>query len=292
MSAPARQASYSLLYAEPARAGPAGTTAWVTRAANFAVAYSRVEVGDVLAREGPLQPDEYMLLVPPGVTVEIEAGDARETLAGGALAIVPPGASRVTARTSGFVVRIVSAAATDIVSDAGNAGSYVGARDDVAPLGDQGAPVGGYRLRCYRFADYDAETEGKPFLLFRSQYLMANVFKPFVRPRDTSRLSPHHHDDFEQCSLGLSGQWVHRLRYPWSTDLGDWREDESLEMDSPSMLIIPARVIHTTYVTSQDGGWLLDIFAPPRADFLGKPGLVLNADEYAAWPPADTGVTA
>lgn len=288
MTAAARHATDCLLYDEPAQAGAAGEASWVMRAANFAVAYSRVSAGDVLARDD--QPDEYMLLVPPAMSVEIGAGSDRKTLDGGALAIVPPGASRVTAQRDGYLVRIVSARAADIVAEARNADAYAEGADEVAPLGDEAPPVDGYRLRSHRFADYEERTAGKPFLLFRSQYLMANVFKPFVRPRDTTKLSPHHHDDFEQCSLALSGEWVHALRYPWGPNAASWRPDERRAMGSPSMLVIPSRVIHTTYVTSADGGWLIDIFAPPRADFLATPGLVLNAADYAA--PADLEVAA
>ena len=280
MAVTARRATDCLLYDMQPRGGAAGDAAWVMRAANFAVAYSHVRAGEVLARD--VQPDEYMLLVPPGMSATIEAGDDREILDGGGLAIVPPGRSRVTAKVDGYLVRIVSAAATDIVAEARNADAYRDDVDDVVPLGDEPPPVGGYRLRCHRFADYEVETAGKPFLLFRSQYLMANVFKPFVRPRDTTALSPHHHDDFEQCSLALSGDWVHALRYPWGPDLATWRPDEDRAMGSPSMLIIPPKVVHTTYVTSADGGWLLDIFAPPRSDFLARPGLVLNAADYPA----------
>lgn len=279
MPAAARRATDCLLYDAAPRAGAAGAAAWVMRAANFAVAYSRVAAGERLERVD--QPDEYMLIVPPGMTVSIDSGGEETRLVGGALAIVPPGPSRVTALTDGYLVLIVSHAAADIVEEARNADAYAGTIADVLPLGDGAAPVGGYRLRCHRFDDYAAQTADAPFLLFRSQHLMANIFKPFVRPRDTSRLSPHHHDDFEQCSLALTGTWTHALRYPWSADLADWRADEHRTMGSPSMLIIPPRVIHTTYVTSSDGGWLIDIFAPARSDFLAKPGLVLNAADYA-----------
>jgi hypothetical protein len=49
---------------------------------------------------------------------------------------------------------------------------------------------------------------------------------------------------------------------------------------SPSILVIPARVIHTTQDVGQGSTWLVDIFAPPRMDFSSKPGFVVNAAEY------------
>jgi hypothetical protein len=81
-------------------------------------------------------------------------------------------------------------------------------------------------------------------------------------------------------SLGLKGSFVHHLRYPWTPDKTRWRDDEHEHYDSPSILVIPARVIHTTQDVGQGSTWLVDIFAPPRMDFSSKPGFVLNAAEY------------
>ena len=68
---------------------------------------------------------------------------------------------------------------------------------------------------------------------------MINVLTKREAPRDTTKLSPHSHDDFEQASLLLEGQYVHHMRYPWTTDMADWREDEHLEVGSPSVIVIP-----------------------------------------------------
>jgi hypothetical protein len=81
--------------------------------------------------------------------------------------------------------------------------------------------------------------------------------------------------------LSLQGSFVHHLRYPWSPDKTRWREDEHERYEgSPSVLVIPARVIHTSQDVGQGTTWLVDIFAPPRIDFSLKPGFVLNAGEY------------
>ena len=75
---------------------------------------------------------------------------------------------------------------------------------------------------------------------------MINIFMPWSTRRDERKLSPHSHENFEQMSLGLKGSFVHHLRYPWASDKTRWRDDEHEYYDSPSVLVIPARVIHTT----------------------------------------------
>ncbi len=109
---------------------------------------------------------------------------------------------------------------------------------------------------------------------------MVNVFEPTTAPRDTAKLSPHSHADFEQGSLSLSGTVMHHLRTPWTPDMSTWRDDEHVEYRSPALLVIPANLVHTTAYAGGDPNWFIDVFSPPRVDFSEKPGWVRNADEY------------
>jgi len=272
-----RQASYGRFYNEPPQLDEGdGARTWLLRGANFVIAVSDVEPGAELARAD--NADEYMVLLPPetdaAISTDKESIDAR----GDSLTIVPPGKSSVRAKTAGRVVRIFSNRARDLGASASNAANYADGAPEVAPIIDWPQPEEGYRLRNYYLPNYsDPKFFGR---IFRSTNLMINVFDRKDVRRDPSKMSPHSHDDFEQASLTLEGSFVHHLRVPWTPNMALWREDEHVAFDSPSILVIPAKLVHTTQDVGSGRTWLVDIFAPPRIDFSRQPGLVRNADEY------------
>lgn len=273
---PVRLPTYGRYYQSPPRMMVPGARIWLTRGANFLIAYSEVEPGAVLRRDD--NPDEYMVLLAPEVNATIAAGKEMLEARGDSLIIVPPGPSIITVKTGGRLVRVFSNRATDLLQRADNAELYVDGAPECAPLKPWPDPVGGFKLRYYYLPNYyDPNRFG---CLFRSTNLMINVFERKTVRRDPSKMSPHSHDDFEQASLSLSGKFVHHLRVPWTPNMALWRDDEHVEFDSPSVLVIPARLIHTTQDVGEGETWLVDIFAPPRLDFSLKPGLVRNEAEY------------
>lgn len=276
MTNPARDATAGLHYEEPAITDlDAGAESWITRGANFVTVLSKVTAGVALKRSD--NPDEYMVLLPDcGAT--IEAGDDAIEAEADSLTIVPPGRSRVVPKGDGIVVRVFSSLAGDLAERAGNRAAYETHPADVAPLEAWPEPPAGYRLRNYRLAEH--VTEGSNMRVFRSRNLMVNVMTPRMVARDTSKLTPHSHADYEQASIAIGGTYVHHLRYPWTPDMACWREDQHLEMGSPSVLIIPPTVVHTSRNIGDQPGRLIDVFAPPRMDFSRRAGLVVNADEY------------
>jgi hypothetical protein len=277
MTLPAKPAHYARYYDEPANLTDAdGTRHWITRSANFAVVVTQAQAGAVLERAE--QPDEYMLLLPEQVGARIEADGQTVDSEGDSLTILPPGRSRVIVATPGWVYRVFSNRAADIIAAAGNAAQYADGAPHVAPFAAWPEPTAGWKLRHYKLADY-VRTENS-MRMFRSSNLMINIFVPQTKPRDMRNMTPHSHTDFEQGSLSLAGSYVHHLRFPWTPDMNTWREDDHGEVNSPSLIVIPPTVIHTTQAVGSDRTRLVDIFAPPRTDFSLKPGLVRNADEY------------
>ena len=275
-----RPATHARHYSEPPQKTDAdGTLHWITRAANFATVVSRAKEGAVLARDNA---DEYMVLLPPGMAATIEAGAERIESKGDSLIIVPPGESKIRVKNDGVVARVFSKRAEDITSSAGNASTYADGAPEVADLTPWPNPAGGFKLRHYDLGKTESpDPSPLKMRLFRSTNLMVNVFMPWQKRRDETKLSPHSHDDFEQISLGLQGGFVHHLRYPWAADKTRWREDEHARYDqSPSVLVIPARVLHTTQDIGVGMTWLVDVFGPPRMDFSSREGFVLNAADY------------
>ena len=262
-------------YASPAQQVAPDASTWLTRGANFVVAVSQVQAGCVLSRDN--HPDEYMVYLVNAPAV-IEAGGQRIEAKADSLSIVPPGASRITLTDAGQVVRVFSTRATDLADAATNAAVYANGAPDVAPLQAWPDPVGGFALRHYLLSEYTQA--GSNMRIFRSSNLMINIMTPRLVARDVRKLSPHTHADFEQGSLALAGNWVHHMRYPWAADMTTWKEDEHIEMGSPSLLVIPPKVLHTSRNVNDGGSSLVDIFAPPRMDFSLKPGMVCNAADY------------
>lgn len=269
----------------PQRREADGTPTWIARGANFVVAVSVID-GEALLGQDAI-PDESMLLLPASLSARITADGRTATADEEALAILPPGPAQIALRGSGTVVRIFSSAVTAFAALAANADAYAAPVADTARLSPWPDPEGGFRLRLYALRDHSHDVGfGR---LFRSTNLMVNIFHRSAAPRDMGQLSPHDHQDFEQGSLTLEGDFSHFLRTPWGRDQTQWRPDQRIDCSGCSLVVIPPRMIHTTS-WSGAGARLVDIFAPPRHDFSAKPGWVRNADDYPvpakAPPPA------
>jgi mannose-6-phosphate isomerase-like protein (cupin superfamily) len=263
---------------EPAETSARGSRTWLVRGQNFVLSYTTMVAGDELRR--PAGQDEYISIIPAQEgSFTYAAGSGQERVNGQAVIVVPPGESSITAIEDSDVVRLFDIRTADLAAAASNADDYAIAHPRVAPLEIWPEPADGYRLRVYPVGDIAPEA-GRFGRIFRTRTLMVNFMYPFEGPRDPAKLSPHHHDDFEQGSLAVAGDFDHHIRTPWTTDLNEWREDEHRSIGSPSVAIIPPPTIHTTRATGAGTNVLIDIFSPPREDFSDQPGWVLNAADY------------
>ncbi len=268
-------------YAQPAQERTAQSATWLTRGQNFVVAYSDARGPDSFARAQ--QPDEYVVLLPDADTrATVTAGDEVVAVNGFSLVVVPPGPSRVDLHGVGRLIRLFTVESADLATATGNATAYATHRPAIPPFEAWPSSPAGDRIRVYSL-DVPRE-EGRFGRIFRCSTFMVNYLEPSDGPRDPKALSPHVHNDFEQCSLALEGQYVHHLRWPWAHDRTAWREDRHETCDSPSVTVIPAGAIHTSEAKAAGRNQLVDIFCPPRFDFSAKDGWVLNVQDYPSIP--------
>jgi hypothetical protein len=271
-------AEYALFGQTDPQIDDANGRTWFARGQNFIIAYTEAKPGGAFARTG--QTDEYVLLIETREPeADVTANGETVHVPGAHLVIVPPGDSSITFADGGKFVRLFTTASDDLVALCSNRQAYAAPHPHIPPLQRWPDPPEGFKIRSYSL-DVPPQ-EGRFGKLFRCTTFMVNVFEP-VGPRDTSKLSPHYHDDFEQCSLALSGSYTHHLRWPWTANEAHWREDEHAVCPAPSVCVIPPLSIHTSASTEPENNVLIDIFSPPRRDFSEMPGWVLNADEYPA----------
>jgi hypothetical protein len=139
---------------------------------------------------------------------------------------------------------------------------------------------GGAQAQVLRMADVRASPD-RPRLKMLQTATMSINWVDYDGPRDRSALSPHAHADFEQGSLAMAGAFVHHLRAEWGADADRWKQDAHPRVGSPSLMVVPAQTIHTSEGVGPGRHLLIDIFSPPRADFIAH-GWVFNAGDYAA----------
>lgn len=250
---------------------------WLLRSQNCVLVYTDARHGARFSRRS--QPDESVLLLPNAdMSAEISSGGGSVVVAGYSIAFIPPGDSDITINGTGPVVRLFTTRADDLAAACANAAAYQTAHPHVAEFAPWPSPVTSAKVHAYSLDV--PETPGRFGRIWRGSTMMVNVLPVQQGPRDITKLSPHHHDDFEQISLALQGAFTHHLRWPWTTNLNTWRADRHEYCASPSAMVIPPPAIHTSRGMDDGVNLLVDIFCPPRLDFSQKPGWVLNADDY------------
>jgi hypothetical protein len=261
---------------EPDETSP-GVRTWYARGQNMIIAYTEASADTIFPRKG--QPDQYVLLLPyRTVSVDITTGDGVKRVDGYTISFLPPGDSSVRVVAGGRFFRLFTIRSEDLAKKCSNAASYETAHPNVAPYKPWPAPVDGYRLRTYSF-DVAAQ-EGRFGRIWRGSTFMVNYIDGGGKgPRDITKMSPHSHDDFEQCSILFEGVMVRHVRWPWITNMKKWRADDHEVCGAPSMVVVPPLALHTQQSMAERQR-SVDIYCPPRVDFSQQQGWVLNADEY------------
>ena len=273
-------ASYGLFYQDIPVDDDANGRGWYIRSQNLIVHWIEAKPGATYSRTAQL--DESMIILPDDDTpYDMTANGESVQGEGFQLLIVPPGDSKIRLPKGGRVVRLFTTQSPDLNAKCANATAYAEPDPSHPPFKPWPEPPAGYKLRVYDLQRGE-RAPGQMGPIWRCTTLMLSFPPTSRRARDATKLSPHSHDDFDQCSLVFAGNYVHHLRWPWGLNKDDWREDEHAHVGAPSATIIPARVIHTTEAQKPgpDGNRMADIFSPPRLDFSRQTQWVKNSDEY------------
>ena len=253
---------------------------WVQRARgqNFVVDWMEAAGGGVHRTRSS---EESILLLPgPGARVELDA--AGQDVPARSVVILPPGAIAITLAEAGCGVLLRSGFDAQDTADCLNADVYREPDPCVAPATAFERQPGTPAIRVLGI-DSVAPASGRSRLKMLQSATMSINWVEYQGPRDRTNLSPHSHDDFEQGSLAIHGDYVHHLRVPWGPDATLWRDDLHLQVPPASLTIFPPGLVHTTEGVGDGRHALVDIFCPARADFRAK-GWIHNAADYADPP--------
>ncbi|RKF44945.1 hypothetical protein [Paraburkholderia fungorum] len=248
----------------------------VTRGQNFFVQWLQGNGKTFEARSA----HEMLLLLPDESGAEVRTGQgAAQSVPGRSVCVLPAGEVSVKPDGTGRAVLIASSRADLAPGAALNERDYVPADPRIV-----GSDAGYRRTR----ANGELQVIGidsikppadKPRLKMLQSDTLSINWVEYQDARDRSQLSPHSHTSFEQGSLAIDGHFIHHLRVQWGADANQWRDDQHLEAGPASMISIPVHLIHTTEGVGTGRHLLIDVFSPPRTDFIDK-GWVANSADY------------
>ena len=255
-----------------------GTQHRLARGQNFYVEWIK---GDAGSAAFPIASAYEMMVLLPDVAATIQGGARSVDLKARSVAIVPAGEFRIRLAGAGTCCVLKSNSGEADGAAVANRATYAQADPRVAPFGppylrraDHGA------IRVFDIDAVQAPKDNPRLKMLQSATMSINWVE-YDGPRDRKALSPHSHKDFEQGSLALAGEFRHHLRVEWGSNANLWQDDLHVAASSPSVLIIPPEIIHTSEGINGGRHLLIDIFSPPRKDFIAK-NWIANASEYLA----------
>ena len=261
----------------PPGATPTGARHWTGRAQNFAVAWHHA--GPAGTRPAFESADEAMLIVLDAAVGISGAGRDAEAPAR-SICILPPGAWQLDLKPGATCV-VLSSLREGVAAGALNEPAYAERDPRIAPVGPAYRALRSAGEPRIFSIDSIAAPKDKPRLKMLQTATLSINWVEYEGPRDRHALSPHSHSSFEQGSLALAGDFVHHLRVEWGQDADAWQDDQHARLGSPSLMVVPVHTIHTSEGVGPGRHLLIDVFSPPRADFIAK-GWVANSGDYAA----------
>jgi len=245
---------------------------------NFSVECLRSDVSS----SHKIESTHESILVVPDVAITLVFKDGTIEIPQRALVILPKGLYEISFDAKGRVFALTTGRVDLKQSHAQSQNDSEHAQSDprVKPIGHPfGQSENGENgIRIYAVDDIPHPV-GNPRLKFFQTSTMSINWVEYHGSRDRTKLSPHSHEDFEQGSLAISGDFIHHLRTPWGPNADDWRDDKHMAAPPDSLLVTPPEIIHTTEGIGDGHSILIDVFAPPRRDFIAK-GWMHNAADY------------
>lgn len=226
---------------------------------------------------------EMLLIFPDGGAVISPAGQGPSVVVpnAGSVCVVAAGRASVRLAAPGTCAVIASNRPDIDPATVLNQRAYAEPDARIKPTGrpfrrKPGAPL----VQVFDMAQVPAPADNPRLKMLQTDTLSIN-WVSYQGVRDRTALSPHSHSDLEQGSLALAGNFIHHLRVNWGKDANLWRDDEHLAAPSPSLVVVPVDLVHTTEGVGDGHHLLLDLFSPPREDFIAR-GWVHNAGDYSA----------
>jgi hypothetical protein len=263
--------------ARPPQPGANESRQWTGRAQNFAATWNHAGPSGSSTQAESF--DEIMLIV-LDAPVRISSGASAAEAPPRSICILPPAVWQLELQPGATCV-VLRSLRESAQADALNEDAYKQSDPRIASVSKTWQTLCKADEPRIFSIDSIAAPLDKPRLKMLQTATLSINWVEYEGPRNRQALSPHAHTSFEQGSLALAGDFVHHLRVEWGANADAWHEDRHARMGSPSLMVVPVNTIHTSEGVGLGRHLLIDVFSPPRADFIAK-GWVANAGDYAA----------
>ena len=133
----------------------------------------------------------------------VTAGGEAKAVAGYTVTFIPPGDSTIRIGNGGRFVRLFTTNSADLAELCPNTAAHATRHENVPAFEPWPVPPDGYKIRTYTLDVPDEPAASAASGAARRSW---STTSPRSTGRATSpKLSPHHHDDFEQYSLCRGG---------------------------------------------------------------------------------------